>query len=177
MRSTLNALVRGKRRTSAPNPSSAQSQVHSSILNPNAAAAASATSTPIPLSSLGTSNAQDAWSIARKKYLESLTTEDQATFQHGSLDSVLAEFTQIESAHRAASFSRKWGSRMKPFLTSLEQIDRAMNTFASVQPMPAALIWGSVQLVMRVFKGWVEGFEKLVEMFERIADNLPRIEK
>ncbi|KAL9609331.1 MAG: hypothetical protein Q9167_005897 [Letrouitia subvulpina] len=156
--------------------SSTQSQANLSTSNPNAtAAAASATSTTIPLSALATNNAQDAWTVARKRYLESLTTEDQATFQHGSLDSVLAEFTHIEATHRAASFSRKWGLRMKPFLTSLEQIDRAMNTFASVQPMPAALIWGSVQLVMRVFKGWVEGFEKLVEMFERIADNLPHL--
>ena len=30
---------------------------------------------------------------------------------------------------------------------------------------------------MKIFQGWVEGFEKLVEMFERISDNLPRIEK
>ena len=92
----------------------------------------------------GSSKVKDAWVLAKEQYLDGLPAEDQVVFQHGSLKDVLAEFARIEKTYQATSISRRWGTRLKPFLASLEQIDLAMTSFASVQPMPAALIWGSV---------------------------------
>jgi hypothetical protein len=118
-----------------------------------------------------------AWQLAIDEYSRDLSPTDADIFQTATLDSLLLEFRVIEELHRSSSTSLRWAARFQPLVKTLEAMSDAMGIFVQAHPLPMALIWGSVVLAMKMFNSWVAGFEHILEIFERINDNLPRFQR
>lgn len=62
----------------------------------------------------------------------------------------VAEFTYQLDQENAKRKSRCVAARISPFLDAIQQFSGVVETFVSSHPQIAALVWGSVKLVLQV---------------------------
>ena len=85
------------------------------------------------------------------------------------LDSRLA--TVLDRRHFA-----KAHPALKSRLEAFQKYAPVIEVFISSNPAIAALVWGGVKLVLKSVLGFLEPFEKILDIFQEIANTLPRIE-
>ena len=85
------------------------------------------------------------------------------------LDSRLA--TVLDRRHFA-----KAHPALKSRLEAFQKYGPIIDVFISSNPAIAALVWGGVKLVLKSVLGFLEHFEKIFDIFQEIANTLPRIE-
>ena len=85
------------------------------------------------------------------------------------LDSRLA--TVLDRRHFA-----KAHPALKTRLEALQKYSHVIEVFISSNTAIAALVWGGVKLGLKSVLGFLEPFEKILDIFQEIANTLPRIE-
>jgi hypothetical protein len=108
---------------------------------------------PIPLAITSPALPTDALNAALKSFQDCLDPEQKAKLQ--TIKAVpdahaVAEFTHQLDRENAKRKSRCVAARISPLLESIQQFSGAVETFVSSHPQVAALIWGSVKLVLQV---------------------------
>ena len=116
----------------------------------------------------------DAWTLARDRYLEDLTEDEKRIYSTATLENLYYDASAAEKTHRETSDSRAFVSKIQPFCAAIEQYGEAIDAYANASSLILCPLWGSVRVVLHLAREFGKYFEKLVEMFARIGDVLPR---
>ena len=65
---------------------------------------------------------------------------------------------------------------LKKRVENLQKYAPAIEVFISSNPAIAALVWGSIKLVLQSVVQFLHSFEKIFDTFEDVASSLPRVE-
>ena len=136
--------------------------------------------------------ASDAWIRAQGRYIEDLNEKEQQMFFKASPDSLLEDAVAAERSHAMNSTTRSVMEKLQPFVAAIVQYGDAVDVYSSTYPLALGPIWGSIKVLLHVcisessfctilipIPGQIatefgKYFDKLVEMFARIGDVLPR---
>ncbi|CAD6575359.1 MAG: hypothetical protein ASARMPREDX12_007236 [Alectoria sarmentosa] len=116
----------------------------------------------------------DAWIRARDRYVEDLNEEEQQRYFKASPESLLDDASAAEKSHGTKSSSRRIMEQLQPFVAAIEQYGEALDVYSSTYSLALGPIWGSVKVLLHIAREFGKYFDKLVEMFARIGDILPR---
>jgi hypothetical protein len=99
----------------------------------------------------------DTLNDALRSFQDCLNPEQKAKLQ--AIKAVpdahaVAEFTHQLDQENARRKSRCVAARISPLLESIQQFSGVVETFVSSHPQVAALIWGSVKLVLQVSQSY-----------------------
>ncbi|KAH0538694.1 hypothetical protein FGG08_004711 [Glutinoglossum americanum] len=94
----------------------------------------------------------DPWQFARNRYMEDLNEEEKKTFATASLENIFCSASAAQKDHEEKSISRAISQRLEPFVSAIDQ-------------------YGSALDIAKTFEKY---FKKLIDMFTRIGDVLPR---
>ncbi|KAG9657777.1 hypothetical protein KCU64_g4966, partial [Aureobasidium melanogenum] len=89
----------------------------------------------------------------------------------------VAQFTYQLDQENAKRKSRCVAARISPLLDSVQQFAGIVETFVSSNPHIAALVWGSVKLVLQIASNFTTYFEKLSTLLMTIGKRCPRYQK
>lgn len=108
---------------------------------------------PLPLLPTATISTTGALSDALKSFQDCLNPEQRAELE--AVKAVpdahaVAQFTHQLDQENAKRKSRCVAARISPLLESIQQFSGIVETFVSARPQIAALIWGSIKLVLQV---------------------------
>ncbi|KAL8992388.1 MAG: hypothetical protein Q9169_007138 [Polycauliona sp. 2 TL-2023] len=117
---------------------------------------------------------QDAWSRARDRYVEDLSKEEKALFENASPESVLYGARAAEKIHSSSSGSVRFADKLRPLIAAIEQYGKALDIYANAYPLVLSPLWGSIRVVLHLAGEFGKYFERIVDMFARIGDLLPR---
>lgn len=116
----------------------------------------------------------DAWTRARNRYIEDLTEDEKQIYSSATLENLYYDTSAAEKNHRATSSSRAFISKLQPLCAAIEQYGEAIDVYANASALILCPLWGSVRVVLHLAREFGKYFDKLVEMFARIGDVLPR---
>ena len=137
----------------------------------------------------------DAWIRARDRYFGDLNEEEQRMFFMASPESLLDDTIIAEKSHGMNSTTRSVMGKLQPFVAAIRQYGDAVNVYSNTYPLVLGPIWGSIKVLLHVCTPgssvrfirydtdlysekiayeFGKYFDKLVEMFARIGDVLPR---
>jgi len=108
---------------------------------------------PIPPTPTAATSTTTALDDALKSFQDCLDPEQKAKLE--AIKAVpdahaVAEFTHQLDHENAKRKSRCVAARISPLLESIQQFSGVVETFVSSHPQVAALIWGSMKLVLQV---------------------------
>ena len=101
--------------------------------------------------------------------LQGATTAAEAIAAGSKLESRLEHI--LDQRHFA-----KTHPALKQRVDKLQKYAPAIDVFISSNPAIAALVWGSVKLVLQSVVQFLHSFEKIFDTFEDVASSLPRVE-
>ncbi|KAH0551625.1 hypothetical protein GP486_007158 [Trichoglossum hirsutum] len=96
--------------------------------------------------------ATDPWELARNLYMEDLNEEEKKRFATASLENLFYSASAAQKEHEEKSISRAISRRLEPFVAAIDQYGAALD----------------------IAKTFEKYFKKLIDMFTRIGDILPR---
>lgn len=111
---------------------------------------------PLPPAA-ATTTTTDTLSDAIKSFQNSLDPDQKARLE--AIKAVpdahaVAQFTHQLDQENAKRKSRCVAARISPLLESVQQFSGIVETFVTSNPQIAALVWGSVKLVLQVSRPW-----------------------
>ncbi|KAF2870424.1 hypothetical protein BDV95DRAFT_81231 [Massariosphaeria phaeospora] len=116
----------------------------------------------------------EPWEAAKQKFLEALSEEDIKRFKDATLENVFygASSTQKKHAHG----SRSWAiqERLSSLVDGIDDYGKALDVYANTYGLILSPIWGSIRVVLHIAREAGKFQDKLVDMFVRIGDALPR---
>lgn len=96
------------------------------------------------------SRTPDLWEAAFVRCRACLQPKDAIQIlQITTHEQLLKSLSELEQHHKKRLVPRIL-SRIEPFLLNLKSLNGIIDTFASVKPNVAALIWGSIKLTVEV---------------------------
>ena len=140
----------------------------------------------------------DAWIRAQDRYIEDLNEEEQRMFFRASPESLLDDAMTAEKSHGTDSTTRTVMEKLQPLVAAIVQYGDAVDVYSSTYPLALGPIWGSIKVLLHVCnpeslvcfviygtelnpeqiaREFGKYFDKLVEMFARIGDVLPRFRR
>lgn len=115
-----------------------------------------------------------AWIRAQTEFVKDLSEEEQRTFFTASPESLLDDAVAAEASHAERSATRKVMEKLQPFVAAVEQYGNAIDIYSNTYSLALGPIWGSMKVLLRIARELGKYFDKLVDMFTRIGDVLPR---
>lgn len=135
----------------------------------------------------------DAWISARDRFVRDLDEEEQQRYFKASPESLLEDASAEEKLHATKSTTRGVMEKLQPFVAAIEQYGAAIDVYSNTYSLALGPIWGSIKVLLHVRPSTTlqlfcdinvlfyqiasefgKYFDKLVEMFARIGDVLPR---
>ncbi|THX74208.1 hypothetical protein D6D05_07076 [Aureobasidium pullulans] len=119
----------------------------------------------------------DALNDALRSFQDSLDPEQKTKFLiiKAVPDAhAVAEFTHQLDQENAKRQSRCVSARISPLLESIQQFSGIVETFVSSHPQIAALIWGSIKLVLQIASNFTAYFDDLSGLLMIIGKRCPR---
>ena len=76
-----------------------------------------------------------------------------------TFNDVMLEAKNLEKRQNASSVTCKLGYRLQPFVAFIERYAMAVDTIVQAYPLPSALIWGTVRMLVVVcISNFMSGF-------------------
>ncbi|THX79338.1 hypothetical protein D6D04_05225 [Aureobasidium pullulans] len=119
----------------------------------------------------------DALDDALRSFQDSLDPEQKTKFLiiKAVPDAhAVAEFTHQLDQENAKRQSRCVSARISPLLESIQRFSGIVETFVSSHPQIAALIWGSIKLVLQIASNFTAYFDDLSGLLMTIGKRCPR---
>lgn len=117
---------------------------------------------------------QEAWDIAKARFLGGLEDNERTTFQEATVENMFYTSSNTEREDRKASKTRSVLTTMQPFVSAVEDYGKAMDTYSNIASLYIAPIWGSVRVVLAIASCHGRFYDRMVDTFGRIGDILPR---
>ncbi|KAH0360412.1 hypothetical protein KCU65_g9409, partial [Aureobasidium melanogenum] len=89
----------------------------------------------------------------------------------------VAQFTHQLDQENAKRKTRCVAARISPLLESIQQFSGIVETFVSSNPHIAALVWGSVKLVLQIASNFTIYFDKLSALLMTIGKRCPKFQE
>jgi hypothetical protein len=133
--------------------------------------------------------------------MEDLNEEEKKRFATASLENLFYSASAAQKEHEEKSISRTISQRLEPFVAAIDQYGAALDVFTNTYSLAMAPLWGSIRVLLHVksnlhclsahvgmlfrqsyvdtyryqiAKTFEKYFKKLIDMFTRIGDILPR---
>ena len=97
-------------------------------------------------------------------------------FSAASPEYLLAGTLLSYQRHEANSKSFRLIKALEPFVSIVRDYGAALDVLANTYSLVLSPLWGSLRVLLRIAEEAGKYFDKLVEMFARIADVLPRLD-
>ena len=117
---------------------------------------------------------KDAWTRAKDRYVEDLSREEKALYDHATPESIFYDASAAEKVHTFNSVSLNVMSKLQPLIAAIEQYGQALDVFSNAYPLVMSPLWGSIRVLLHLAREFGKYFERIVEMLARIGDVLPR---
>ncbi|KAK6334822.1 hypothetical protein TWF718_010268 [Orbilia javanica] len=119
---------------------------------------------------------RDPWELAKERFREGLTDEEKAQFNHVEPEEVLYEASAAQK--RAQADSKAWymASKLMPVVDAIGQYGTAFDVISNTSPEILCPLWGGLRIVLTIAQSFGKYHDKLLDMFERIGDVLPRFD-
>ena len=118
----------------------------------------------------------DPWTRACDKFKEDLSDEEKRLFSAASPENLFAGTLISYQQHEANSKSHKVVKALEPFVSIVRDYGAALDVLANTYSLVLSPLWGSIRIVLRLAEEAGKFFDKVLEMFNRIADVLPRLQ-
>ncbi|KAL9050613.1 MAG: hypothetical protein Q9206_005021 [Seirophora lacunosa] len=116
----------------------------------------------------------DAWTRARDRYVKDLSKEEVDLYKAASPESIFYDASAAEKIHTSSSRGVKIADKLRPLIAAIEQYGKALDIYANAYPLVLSPLWGSIRIVLHLAHEFGKYFERIVDMFARIGDLLPR---
>ncbi|EPS38865.1 hypothetical protein H072_7365 [Dactylellina haptotyla CBS 200.50] len=117
---------------------------------------------------------RDPWQVAKERFTEGLTDAEKASFANVKVEDVL--YAASAAQKRAQGDSKAWymASKLMPIVDAIGQYGTALDVISNAQSGILCPLWGGLRVVLTLAESFGKYHEKLMDMFERIGDVLPR---
>ena len=116
----------------------------------------------------------DPWEIAKTRFLEGLDENERTLFNEATIENLYYDASNVEREDRKESRTRKILCNLQPLLSAIEDYGKALDAYANIAPTYLAPIWGSIRVVLAIASRFGRFYGRMVDMFGRIGDILPR---
>lgn len=135
---------------------------------------------------------QDAWTRAKERYVEDLTDEEKRLYYQATPETLFYDASAAQKKYTSGSTTFHVVEKLQPLRDAIDQYGQALDVYSNAYPLALSPLWGSIRVLLHVstiptpFRSFMliecvqiagefgKYFEKLVDMFERIGDVLPR---
>ncbi|EPS41471.1 hypothetical protein H072_4653 [Dactylellina haptotyla CBS 200.50] len=114
----------------------------------------------------------DPMSTACTRYASLLSEKELSQFKPATVDDLEEEVRRLEDHKLKKSMSFKIGKKIQPLVDFLRRHTDAVDTMVQANPFPAALVWGSLKVLLTLAFYHMNYFESLVKMLNEIGDTL-----
>lgn len=115
------------------------------------------------------------WTNAKNRFLDSLPDgADRTIFEEATLENIFYSSSAGFQNHMATSKLNRASKKLKPLLESIEGYGKAIDVLAQSSATILCPLWGSMRIVLHLALSYQKYYDKLLEMYERIGDVLPR---
>jgi hypothetical protein len=94
--------------------------------------------------------ATEPWEVAKARFLDGLTTEDQAIFQSASLENLFYQSSGTFEEYKVDSTLWKAQIKLQPLLDAFEEYGKALDVYANTSSLIMGPLWGSLRVVLLV---------------------------
>ncbi|KAF1997941.1 ankyrin, partial [Amniculicola lignicola CBS 123094] len=115
----------------------------------------------------------DPWTNALHQFQDALSPQEKIIYAISKPQDVLQDVINREQAHRKSSRLRNLSTKIKPFLDVLEDYGKSLDVLANTSSVLPPL-WGALRVLLLAAQRFNDYFCKLIDMFERISDIIPR---
>ncbi|KAK6526491.1 hypothetical protein TWF694_005075 [Orbilia ellipsospora] len=116
----------------------------------------------------------DPWNVAKERFTEGLSDAEKAKFNSVTVEDVL--YAASAAQKNAKDDSKAWymASKLMPIVDAINQYGTALDVISNSQSGILCPLWGGLRVVLLLAEAFGKYHEKLMDMFERIGDVLPR---
>ncbi|KAK6333311.1 hypothetical protein TWF718_011128 [Orbilia javanica] len=82
------------------------------------------------------------------------------------------EVAMLQTSHKKLSKTLKIATCIEPLVSFLKRHSDSVDTFVQANPFPAALVWGSIKVLLNLASYHFHYFESLVRMLQQLGDDL-----
>ncbi|KIW05145.1 uncharacterized protein PV09_03696 [Verruconis gallopava] len=118
--------------------------------------------------------AAQPWETAKARFLDGLSESERFLFNSATLENLF--YQSSGTFERFKNDSKLWRIQLKlqPLLDAVEEYGRALDVFSNTSSLVLGPLWGSLRVVIQLARGFGRYFERLMDIFAQIGDNLPR---
>jgi hypothetical protein len=117
----------------------------------------------------------EPWTNAKNSFLDSLPDgADRTIFQEANVENMFYTASAGFQHHESNSKIAKARKKMMPVLESIEGYGKALDVLSQSSASILCPLWGSLRVLLHLALSYGDYYDKIVKMFERIGDVLPR---
>ncbi|KAF2786863.1 hypothetical protein K505DRAFT_258984 [Melanomma pulvis-pyrius CBS 109.77] len=114
------------------------------------------------------------WETAKNKFLENLSPEEIQQFQNATLENFFYDASSAQKKHARGSRVWELQEKLASLAEGIDDYGKALDVYSNAYGLILCPIWGSVRVVLNIALEAGKFQEKIVDMFARIGDALPR---
>jgi len=122
----------------------------------------------------GPEEAFDPWEIAKTRFFKGLDENERTLFNEATIENLYYGASNVEREDQKESRTRTILRNLQPLLSAVEDYGKALDAYANIAPTYLAPIWGSIRVVLAIASSFGRFYGRMVDMFGRIGDILPR---
>ncbi len=119
----------------------------------------------------------DAWRIAKERFLADLDDKERALFDKATLENLFYTSSNEQKDDQKLSKSRSVVQKLQPLISAVQDYGASLDTLSNIAPLYLAPIWGSVRIVLVLTRNHRKFYDRITDTFERIGDILPRFRR
>ncbi|KAI5836982.1 ankyrin repeat-containing domain protein [Morchella snyderi] len=123
-----------------------------------------------------------AFADALSKFQATLKKEELESFSSvtagaSSMEDVRKAATAIQERQLREDGIMRNVRRIQPLINGLQQFSGVIEVFVQSKPEVLALLWGPVKFLLQVASSYITAYEKLMDAFQKIGENLSRFQE
>ena len=111
--------------------------------------------------------------MAYDKAFKQLNSSERREIQGISIEDVWKQTRDIQETQSKSKTLRNM-QRIEHYVKGLEQYAGVIEIFVQVKPDLLALIWGPIKLVLRITRNYLDVWDKIMDIIQKIGDALPQ---
>ncbi|KAF2401895.1 hypothetical protein EJ06DRAFT_366716 [Trichodelitschia bisporula] len=115
-----------------------------------------------------------SYEVAKNLFLAELPPDQKEVFKATTLDNIFSQAKSTFQKRVDENHVLRAQRKLKPLIDCLEGYGQAMDTLSQTSTLILCPIWGSIRVVLHAAQQYEKYYDKIVDMYARIGDNLPR---
>ncbi|KAK6512251.1 hypothetical protein TWF481_001141 [Arthrobotrys musiformis] len=108
------------------------------------------------------------------RFYAKLSPDERNKYKNAQITAEDLEFEveRLQANHKKLSKSLRIATSIQPLVSFLQRHESSVDTFVQANPFPAALVWGSIKVLLNLASYHIHYFESLVKMLRKLGDDL-----